>query len=285
MDGIAHGDHVCAVFDGPAIQQEVLAQYVESGLGRDERVVYYTDDDSPDRVLGMLRAGGVATAEPCANGQLVVLGAREGYLSEPPFEPGRMIASLHAAVDDALADGFNGFCATGELSSPSREAASVTRMLEYEAQVSELCATRPAMGLCQYDTRRFDGPLIERMRELHGYEVRKALVSSGGLLRIVPLAGDLHGNVRLKVIGEADLSSSSLLLAALDDETQSGGDVHLNLGRLRFIDLKGIEALRALSDELNASQRRLVLHSPPRILRRIAELVRGCLPGVEIPAP
>jgi anti-anti-sigma regulatory factor len=230
----------------------------------------------------MLQAGGVSTTEVVAQGQLLVIPAEDGHLDEQPFDPDERIAGLRAAIDAALADGYSGFRATGEQWT-APEPPPEELLVEYETRVSELCATRSMVGLCQYHGNRCDRRLLDTVCELHGHVVRNALVSGDELLRIVPLSQDEQGNSWLRIVGEADLSNSALLLAALEEEGH--GNVHLDLGRLRFVDLKGVEALLELTDALRPSERRLIVHNAPPTLRRIVEIVGDSLPSMEISAP
>ena len=276
---------MCAAFDGLAVQEELVAEFVGGGLKRRERVVYFAGDDSRERVLDMLKAGGLATAEPVAQGQLMVIPASEGYLSQPQFDPDGMIAVLNASIDDALADGYSGFCATGELPRGDRDVPAAELLTEYELKVGEICAARPTVGLCQYDRALAGRPLVNAMCGLHDHVVRNPLISENELLRILPLMDDPQGNSRFRVGGEADLSNSALLMAMLHDGRLGSGDLHLDLGRLRFIDLRGVEALRELTDELRSLQRRLVLHNSPSTLGQIVEVLGDCLQDVEMSAP
>jgi anti-anti-sigma regulatory factor len=282
VDGISRGDHVCAVLDGPAAQQELVTEFVGAGLRRHERVAYFAGDASRERVLRMLQAGGISTAEPLANGQLLVLRAEDAAGGEREFDPAARVAGLNAAIDAALAEGYTGFRATGEQWA-KRDLPPEDVLVEYETMVGGLCAARGSAGLCQYDATRCEQPLLERMRGLHEHVVRNPLVSSNALLRIVPLCEDAQGNSWLRVVGEADLSNSSLLLAALDESSR--GDLHLDLARLRFMDLRGIEALEELRGVLRRSQRRLILHNSPATLRRIIDVLGGSLHGLESLTP
>jgi anti-anti-sigma regulatory factor len=280
VDGIASGAHVCAFIDSCAVQEELITEFVATGLERRERVVYFADDHSPDRVLGVLRAGGVATAEPVAQGQLVVVPMQQERPQERPFDPDRRIAELNGAIDTSLEEGFSGFRATGE-QWVTRELPRTEVLLQYEVKVGELCAARSVSGLCQYDTRFCTAPLLDAAGDLHDHVVRNALVSGNELLRLVPLRGDAHGNAWLRVSGEADLSSCSLLLQTLEEDRR-GAELHLDTSRLHFVDLRGVAALREIAEVLGARRGRLVLHHPPASLRRILEVVPACLPNVEI---
>ena len=72
-------------------------------------------------------------------------------------------------------------------------------------------------------------------------------------------------------------------MAALDEG--GDGDLHLDLARLEFVDLRAVEALQELNDALRSSRRRLILHDSPPTLRRILEIVGGRLGGGEVLAP
>jgi hypothetical protein len=281
VDGLSRGDHVCAVYQGQAAQEELVTEFVRAGLQRQERVVYFAGDAVPERVIGVLHAGGISTGEPLAQGQLVVVPLEEGGANGHGFDPTNRIAGMDAAIDAALAEGYSGLRATGEHWT-SRELPSEEVLAEYEAQVGELCAARSAVGLCQYDSSRCDSAMLDRLRALHGHVVRNPLVSRNELLRIIPLAHDHRGEAWLRVVGEADLSSSALLQAALDEPGR--GDLHLDLDRLRFVDLRGVEALQDLAAGLRAARRRLILHNSPTMLRRIVELADGSLPDAEMSA-
>lgn len=281
VDGIVGGDHVCAVLDGPAAQAEIVTEFVSAGLARRERVAYFAGDSSRERVLGMLHGGGIATGEPLAQGQLSIVPLHE-HAGEENVDPARRIAAMSAAIDGALADGYSGFRATGEQWA-ARKLPREDLLLEYERLVGDLCATRPAVALCQYESARCDPQLIENARELHRHVVRNVLVSANGLLRLIPLTRDENGDSWLRVTGEADISNSDLILAALDES--GNGDLHLDLARLEFVDLHGVEALKELGDALRSSRRRLILHNSPPTLLRIIEILGGRLRGGEIFAP
>jgi len=280
VDGIASGYHVCAFIDSAAVQEELITEFVAAGLERRERVVYFADDHSPDRVLAVLGNGGVRTAEPVALGQLVIVPMQEERATEGVFDAHNRIAGINAAIDAAVADGFNGLRATGEQWT-SRELPHTEVLLQYEIEVGELCAARSVSGLCQYDTRFCTAPLLDAVQDLHDHVVRTVLVSENEMLRLVPLSEDGYGNAWLRVSGEADLSNCALLLQTLEEDPR-GAELHLDVSRLRFVDLRGVGALREVAEVLRARQGRLILHNAPASLRRILEIVPACLPDVEL---
>lgn len=98
-----------------------------------------------------------------------------------------------------------------------------------------------------------------------------------GLLTVTPLTG-VTG---LSVTGEVDVLTRDAFAAALDALLPRGGDIHLHLRRLAFIDIGGaaVIATRALC---LPPDRHVVLHDPPPELRRLIGLMWSDLPGIEL---
>jgi anti-anti-sigma regulatory factor len=117
-----------------------------------------------------------------------------------------------------------------------------------------------------------------RVRRIPKQAARK--VEAETALTIVPLTG--RSGVRM--IGEADLSGRRALESALDGIPAEPGDVHLDLAELTFIDAGGVTLLVKKARQLGPG-RRLVLHDPPRVLRRILGLLWGEPPEIELDMP
>jgi anti-anti-sigma regulatory factor len=279
VDAIAHGNHLCGVFAVDAQHEELVIDFVRGGFARGERVAYYADENTPEQVMQMLRDADLPADESMRRGQLVLLSAEETYLTGGTFEPERMISSLHAAIDDALADGYRGFRMTGEMSWASRGVPGAEHLDDYEARVGEVYATRPATGLCQYDRRLFDSARLETMLTLHPHAVRTAVVSDDGMLRITQMSADEAGAARLAIAGEVDTFTCSVFAQALSEAAATGGNLHLDLSRLRFLDLAATRSLEEVAAKLSSGGGELILHDPPWLLKRISSVVQGSLAG------
>lgn len=89
---------------------------------------------------------------------------------------------------------------------------------------------------------------------------------NGGLLRVTVLPGGKG----IRLAGDADLSTIHRLrtaLASLPDRSV----IHVHLADLRFIDVAGTRELVTLTESHPSC--RLVLHDPPRTLRRLIFLL------------
>jgi STAS domain len=89
-----------------------------------------------------------------------------------------------------------------------------------------------------------------------------------GTLTIRPL----RGRAGLMLAGEADITTRDALRAALGALPADGtGDIHLDLTRLRFIDVSCTRELIAITERHPAV--RLIAHDPPTSLLRISALI------------
>lgn len=86
--------------------------------------------------------------------------------------------------------------------------------------------------------------------------------------------------------GEVSLGSHDGLRLALGvlrrDAHRGHADLHLDLGELRFIDAGGVGALTEAAAAMAELGRRLVVHGPPALLRRLLGTGWGRAPGLEL---
>lgn len=102
----------------------------------------------------------------------------------------------------------------------------------------------------------------------------------GAVLQIYPLP-DSSG---LGAIGEISMSTRSLWQQALKQLVERRTDVlHVDLSRVRFVDVAGVTDLAATAQRLPEGQR-IVLHRPPAQLPRILELFWPGLAAIEVAA-
>ncbi len=278
-----HGDHLCCAFDSAAQQEELVIDFVRTGLQQDDRVWYFADTSEPQYVLDVLQGAGVNVDQALARGQLSVFTAEDSYLTQLPFEPERMLASVHAAVDDALAAGYNGVHFLGEMEWATRGVPGAERLEEWEALVEEFYAERPATGLCQFSGRHFEQRRLQRLVDIHSKVARLPAVSEDGLLRVTEAGPDDDGVPWLRLAGEGDFASMTVLERALAEARRGATDVHIDASRLQFMDLSGARCLLETAVKLGP-QRRIVLHQPRRAIRRLFEVLGEHGESVELVA-
>lgn len=171
MTESAHRRHQCMIYDGPPSRMlPALVGTIRRNLDAHVRCMYI---NSPPMVAGLrsgLYAAGTDVERELKQGSLV-LDSDNSHLVDGHFEVERMIDTLDAAVQTALADGYTGLFATGDMTwefGPDKE---FSKLLQYEWSLEQLFQKHAALsGICQYH------------RDLLPREaVREGLVSHGSL--------------------------------------------------------------------------------------------------------
>jgi chemotaxis family two-component system sensor kinase Cph1 len=147
------GDHICTLYTSPAEQLAAAIEYVRGGLERGERCLYICGEHTPQQFRCALEAAGVDVSAEEERGTLVLVTKHEAHLQGGAFCPDRMIHMLDQAVLDALAAGFQGLCAAGDMAWVLDEAPGTEHLAEYESRLNEFYSKNRALGLCQYSRK------------------------------------------------------------------------------------------------------------------------------------
>ena len=161
------GDHVCTLFNSPEEQLSAAMDYIQQGLARNERCLYVCGEHTPAVVRIALAASGVDVVREEARGAIFLLTKESTYLQEGSFSASRMIGMLKNAVESAIADGFEGLCAAGDMTWLLDEAPGSEEMAEYEALLNHFYRNNRAVGLCQYNRRRLPAAILDHCVATH----------------------------------------------------------------------------------------------------------------------
>ena len=147
-----------------------LVATVQGKLAANIRCMYV---NSPAMVAGLrssLYAAGTDVEREMARGSLV-FGADSSHLIDGRFQVDGLIDMLETAVQAALADGYAGLFATGDMTWEFGPEKDFSKLLQYELRLEQLFHKHTALsGICQYH------------RDLLPREaVREALVSHASL--------------------------------------------------------------------------------------------------------
>jgi hypothetical protein len=146
---VDRGQHLCLPFETDDEKQSAVVSFLHAGLSHGSRCLFVGTAAELEELSRRLEIAGICTVRAQARGAFLFLSQEEAYLHRGIFEPERVLARLSKLVEDALADGFTGLRATGELMHvPSAE--EWRKMVWYEAQVNEHFARLPFAGLCRY---------------------------------------------------------------------------------------------------------------------------------------
>lgn len=160
--------HQCFIYQGaPSSHLAEVAQTLVQRLETNRRCLYL---NSPPMVAGMrwhLAAAGVDLETQLARGTLV-LSSDQGHLVEGKFDVGRMLQLLEDAVKQALADGYAGLWASGDMTWEFGHESNLDKLLEYERQLEDFMQVTPALsGICLYHRDTLPPQAIETALATH----------------------------------------------------------------------------------------------------------------------
>ena len=142
--------HKCLVYDGPpSAQLPVVVPLLLDGLKDNWRCLYLGSPESVQMVDAAIAAKGVDTERERQRGALLFSSDR-GHLESGAFDPTAMVSALCTFVDDAVREGFEGLCATGDMKWELGDDRNFDRLLEYEARLERVFREKPLRGICQY---------------------------------------------------------------------------------------------------------------------------------------
>jgi hypothetical protein len=167
--GFQQGDHACMLYLTPEEQLVAASEYVRGGLERGERCVYVCCEHTPAELRVALRTAGVDAQAEEQRGALILLTKEHSHLEGGSFEPDRMMAMLEQALHDALAAGFKGLRAGGDMVWLLDEAPGCERIAEYEARLNRFYESTQSLGLCLYNLKTMPPALIDHCLATHKY--------------------------------------------------------------------------------------------------------------------
>lgn len=168
--------HLCLIYNDEKQRRKIVSEYLSAGLRQGEKVRYFADVATLDDVRGWLLEMGVELPETPANQvnqvnqanqAFTVVRAEAGYCPAGHFEPKKMIDGSTRQYELAKQAGFTGLRSTGEMSWVLKGIPGSDRFLEYEALLNTIKTDFPHVGMCQYDSRLFDGATLARVLRVH----------------------------------------------------------------------------------------------------------------------
>lgn len=175
--------HQCFIYEGaPSSHLADIARTLIQKLKANHRCLYL---NSPPMVAGMrwhLSAAGLDLKEQMERGALVLL-SDQSHLRGEKFDVARMLELLRDGVKQALADGYLGLWAAGDMTWEFGSEANLDKLLEYERSLEEFMQSNPALsGICLYHRDTLPAHAIQTALITH-----PALYISTALSQINPL--------------------------------------------------------------------------------------------------
>ncbi|MFC0527757.1 MEDS domain-containing protein [Phytohabitans kaempferiae] len=236
VDDLRPGDHACLTYSDTEERLDLVAAFVRDGLGSGQKVICLTDPSGPADLAGELAERDV---KPAHGGQLAIRDNDEVWLSGGQVSAGNIIEMLSGELAAAHRDGFTGLRVTADMCWATRPAAAVDELLVFETRVAGLFADGRLTAICQYDRQSFDQVTLAFAAKAHPRAVAAAVYHEDPLLRICRQ----HVPPGIRLAGEIDYRRVTELNQALAEALRLGGDIHVNLRHLTFMDAAAAAAI------------------------------------------
>lgn len=161
------GDHLCLIYEDEDEWLGVMVPFIRAGLEAGERCMYITSEHDAPHVRSVLSDDIPSLSEAEKSGQFIMVSASEVYTAGGVFDPQSMISFLEYEVRNALADGFSGLRATGEMTWILKGAPGSERIIEYEALLNDFFSENECIAICQYHRPRFKADIMKGVLLTH----------------------------------------------------------------------------------------------------------------------
>lgn len=271
------GDHAWLAFANAEEHEQVIGTFVFDGLSTAEKVVYVTDVGAPAPPSPLVRCG-VDLDGFTDSGQLRIVTPERSCLSRRGhFDPGRLMTTLDREIAVAFDQGFRAVRITADMTWALREPGGSDRVLGCEHEFEQaFSASTMTMAICQVDRRSCSPEELTALRNTHEVLVEVNPEFSDGILKITRTF-EPHG---LRLEGELDGARHAVFAEQLALVSRTRGRIHLDFGRLRFIDLGGLNLLAHHAMSMPGGHG-LVLENLPADVENVIEMVGWHrLPGI-----
>lgn len=170
-------DHVCFLYKDLQEQMKVVLPFVEIGLDRKEKCIYFVDERTADNMVGILDLGAIETASYLASGRLVIVEKQQSYLKHGHFDPDAMIAFLAAAAAEAQEAGFTALRIISEMTWALGDRPGVERLVEYEEKLDAFLPGNNVLAMCQYNMSAFPAATLVGVVQAHPKIIAGAVVA------------------------------------------------------------------------------------------------------------
>jgi ABC-type transporter Mla MlaB component len=232
VDDVGPGDHACLTFAGPGERLDLLADFVHTGLSAGHKVLCLTEAVPPTALPGELADRRVPVEDALRRGQLAVVGAADAWLADGAPDAGRMVAMLAGHRRQAAREGYPVLRVTADMSWAAGSGPALDQLAAFEARVADLFADGGLCAICEYDRERFDAVTLAMAASVHPTLVAPIVYHEDPVLRI----SRLRRPEGVRVAGEVDFTRAGPLARAVAESVQAGGDVHVDLRDLHYLD-------------------------------------------------
>jgi hypothetical protein len=166
------GDHCCQFFETVEDLGDLLVPYFKEGLERNEACLWVTNEPyGKERARSEMCAATAGFDPSCARGQIEILSGEEWYSHDGRVDFDALLLRLLGKMENAIAAGYTGLRATGNVSFVEPE--YWTAFLDYERNLTKACQSGPLAAVCSYCLSECDAERVFEAIDTHNFALRK----------------------------------------------------------------------------------------------------------------
>jgi hypothetical protein len=161
--------HICLIYRTEDQRRWLLSRYLAAGLRQGEIVRYFTDTTPAESIRLWLQEDGIDVGDAEARGAFAVGPAAGAYCPDGTFDPQGMIDRISQRYEIAHRAGYAGTRNAGEMTWVYRGFPGSDLFLAYETLLNAVSSPYRHIGMCQYDSRVFDGATLFQVLQVHPF--------------------------------------------------------------------------------------------------------------------
>ncbi len=170
VEDLKPGSHLCFLYKEEREHKEFFTSYIQLGLKRNEKVIYFNYFHDKSTIISYLNEAGVDADRFIKKGQLVFLNFVETFFSGGDCEPGEILEWFSAQILAAVGEGYTALRSTAEMSWMIEKWPTLQKnIINYEAKISDFVPENKFVWICQYDRNIFSPEILLTLLNLHDY--------------------------------------------------------------------------------------------------------------------
>jgi len=172
------GEHGCGLFASEDERRAQMTPFVKEGLLNGQRLLYFLDKPTPERILGDFNAAGFSAQTLLQSGQLQILSALKLREASGGLDPQDVISRMAQSVEKAVAQGYEGLRILCDMTWALSSLLDTDRLVDFEIQLAALAASGRVAALCQYNVYRFELGPLHQIRKNHAVLLAKGMAET-----------------------------------------------------------------------------------------------------------
>jgi hypothetical protein len=165
----ATGDHICALYTGPAERDAILIPFVRSALRSGDKCVCVTDSTEPADLIKDLGLNPELDVAAClASRQFDLVRAADTTMRSGSFRPADMIGFWKASLAGVMNAGrYQRVRAASETALSLRDLPDWPQVVQHESELNRMLPLYPQVLLCLYDLEKVGGAFLVDLMSMH----------------------------------------------------------------------------------------------------------------------